>query len=181
MSDGVDDFSVAGKTDLSEDGLKIYDIMRELKSVFESDKIEKVLFDAKTIKHRLKEYGIVINGNIFDVMIAKHLTTGESITNFNLLTDDYDRLENLPALSMIEARAVLTEDLEQGQMMSLFRDVEMPLSSLLFEMEEHGFKVDKTRLKELEDRYNAEQVELVKQITELAGFEFNINSPKQMA
>ena len=181
LSDGVDDFSVAGKTDLSEDGLKIYDIMSELKSVFESDKIEKVLFDAKTIKHRLKEYGIVINGNIFDVMIAKHLTTGESITSFNLLTDDYDRLENLPALSMIEARAVLTEDLEQGQMMSLFRDVEMPLSSLLFEMEEHGFKVDKTRLKELEDRYNAEQVELVKQITELAGFEFNINSPKQMA
>ena len=181
LSDGVNDFFVEPIENLLGEGLTTSSIIMALKPVFESEKITKVLFDSKSVRHFLDNFGVVLAKNIFDCMIARHLQTGESVTNLMLLTDDYERIEKLPALSLTEAKAVLIEDLEQNQMTKLYYEIELPLSFVLYEMEKTGFKVDRAKLDELKEKYNTELISLTKKIHLLAGSEININSPKQLA
>lgn len=181
LSDGVNDYAIIPEERLLLEGLTTATILNLLKPIFENDKIEKVLFDSKSVRHFLDEYNISLCGSVFYCMIAKHLQTGESVTNLMLLTDDYERIEKLPALSLTESKAVLIEDLEQNLMKKLYFDVELPLSFVLYKMEKQGFKVDQEKLGELEQKYNAELESLTDKIHSLAGANININSPKQLA
>lgn len=181
LSDGVDDFTIKTEENLLNEGLTYLTAINLCKPLFENEKIEKVLFDSKTVKHKMSEFGVQILGEVFDCMIARHLTTGESITGLEKLSDDIYRIQQLPALSLTEAKAVLTEDMEVTQTMKLYKEVELPLSKVLYDMEITGFKVDKEKLDELQDKYNSELDELTKEIHTLSGSELNINSPKQMA
>lgn len=65
-------------------------------------------------------------------------------------------------------------------MYSLYNDIEMPLVFVLYDMQRFGIRVDKNELddysKVLTEKINV----LEKEIYELAGEEFNINSPKQL-
>ena len=62
----------------------------------------------------------------------------------------------------------------------LYKTIEMPLSLVLFKMEKSGFKLDRNELLLLDEKYEKELADLTKEIYELAGTEFNINSPKQL-
>ncbi len=62
----------------------------------------------------------------------------------------------------------------------LFYDVEMPLVEVLGSMEYCGMAVDKNQLNELGEKFKNIITNLEKEIFELAGEEFNINSPKQL-
>ena len=62
----------------------------------------------------------------------------------------------------------------------LFRDIEMPLVFTLYNMEQAGVKVEAEALKAYGDQLGTRIVELEKEIYDLAGEEFNINSPKQL-
>ena len=62
----------------------------------------------------------------------------------------------------------------------LYKDVELPLVRVLFDMEMQGVCVDMTTLQALSKKYNAEIGELVEKIYELAGERFNINSTQQL-
>ncbi len=64
---------------------------------------------------------------------------------------------------------------------SLYRDVEMPLSLVLARMELAGIAVDRTRLASMSAEMNTDITRLTEEIYELAGLEFNLNSPKQLA
>ncbi len=70
--------------------------------------------------------------------------------------------------------------LEESGLDSLFFDLEMPLVKILAEMELQGVKLDLERLGELSAGFAAQLAELEQQIFQLAGFQFNINSPKQL-
>ena len=80
----------------------------------------------------------------------------------------------------LQAREVLTQKLEQAGMLSLFENIEMPLSRVLYEMEKEGVLVRKEELKNYGDALVDRIGELEKAIHEAAGCEFNINSPKQL-
>ncbi len=181
LSDGVDDFTIKTEENLLNEGLTYLTAINLCKPLFEDEKIEKVLFDSKTVRHKMDEFGVQILGEVFDCMIARHLTTGESVTNLEQLSDDQERTEQLPALSLTESKAILLESLEETQTIKLYKEVELPLSKVLYDMEVTGFKVDKEKLDELQDKYNSELEELTKEIHTLSGSELNINSPKQMA
>ena len=75
---------------------------------------------------------------------------------------------------------VLKEKLKEEKMDVLFRDIEMPLSLVLFEMEQEGITLDKEALKEYGEKLKIRIDELEGIIYEKAGMEFNINSPKQL-
>ena len=62
----------------------------------------------------------------------------------------------------------------------LFKEVEQPLAEIISEMEKTGILLDVAYLKKLSKEYHAELEKLEKKIWELAGQEFNINSPKQI-
>jgi hypothetical protein len=74
----------------------------------------------------------------------------------------------------------MMKELEQAGMTKLYTEMELPLSSVLFDMERVGFRVDEDILKELQTRFNEQSEALAKQIYSLTGETFNILSPKQL-
>ena len=75
---------------------------------------------------------------------------------------------------------VLKERLREHELMSLFDDIEVPLISVLADMEIKGVMVDEGVLKELSLEFARKTGALREKIIEEAGQEFNINSPKQL-
>ncbi len=83
--------------------------------------------------------------------------------------------------SLFRLREVLSQNLSELGMDSLYLDVEMPLVRVLADMEMAGVRVDRQRLRELSRDLGERLSELEKEIFRLAGAEFNINSPKQLS
>ncbi len=143
-----------------------------------------------------KENGVTGAGpdpeNAFDVIVAAYL--------LNPLKSDYDyedvareylgflideKLDEsakacYEAYTAFAAVPVLEKKLEETEMDRLFREIEMPLVFTLYHMEQAGVKVEGDALKAYGDQLGGRIVELEKEIYELAGEEFNINSPKQL-
>ncbi|MGQ0810518.1 MAG: DNA polymerase I [Nitrospiraceae bacterium] len=76
---------------------------------------------------------------------------------------------------------VLKQRLEEEGSFRLFQDVEMPLVPVLAEVQRNGFLLDVDALHELEKELDRELDRITATITGLAGGEFNIGSPKQLA
>ena len=79
-----------------------------------------------------------------------------------------------------KAADVLERKLEETGMDRLMRDMEMPLSLVLYDMEREGVEVRREELKAYGDALVARIEQLEKSIHEQAGVRFNINSPKQL-
>ncbi len=75
---------------------------------------------------------------------------------------------------------VLQKKLQDTEMDTLFREIEMPLVFTLFDMEQNGIRVEAGALKQYGDQLAGKITELEKEIYEAAGETFNINSPKQL-
>jgi len=71
--------------------------------------------------------------------------------------------------------------LGEQELVSLFNDLEMPLVPVLADIERNGVKIDADLLLEISKELDAKLAELTERIYRIAGGEFNINSPKQLA
>lgn len=96
-----------------------------------------------------------------------------------------ERAEYFPHLAnklqvLIETESVMLEKLEENQQVSLLFDMELPLANVLAKMEITGIKVQKETLQTMQAENEVLIDQLTKEIYELAGQEFNINSPKQL-
>jgi len=80
----------------------------------------------------------------------------------------------------LAAALVLREKLAQAGMESLMREIEMPLTYVLYDMEKEGILVKPQELKAYGDALSGRIGELEQKIYAQAGTEFNINSPKQL-
>jgi DNA polymerase-1 len=89
----------------------------------------------------------------------------------------------------VAERAVLTRviaerqraRLEEDGLTQLFEDIELPLVDVLVEMERQGVKLDVSRLSEISRRFDKRAIELERLVWELAGEQFTIGSPQQLA
>lgn len=79
-----------------------------------------------------------------------------------------------------QAAVCLQQKLEETQMDRLMREIEMPLTLVLFSMEEEGIRVNPEALKDYGEALSGKITELEQEIYTEAGCEFNINSPKQL-
>ena len=79
-----------------------------------------------------------------------------------------------------QAAVCLQQKLEETQMGRLMREIEMPLTLVLFSMEEEGIRVNPEALKDYGEALSGKITELEQEIYSEAGCEFNINSPKQL-
>lgn len=84
------------------------------------------------------------------------------------------------AYAAFAAKEVLAQKLSETGMLSLFREIEMPLSLVLYDMEKEGILVKPEELKAYGERLSGRIAELETKIYEEAGKEFNLNSPKQL-
>lgn len=84
------------------------------------------------------------------------------------------------ALAIHHALPLLEQKLNDDCMYTLWKELEIPLSKVLSEMEIKGITVDINTLKEMETELEERLDHLKSKIYEIAGEEFNINSPKQL-
>ena len=75
---------------------------------------------------------------------------------------------------------LLKPRLVEENMVTVYETLERPLIGVLVDMERHGIKVDAAELKRLSDDFAVRQDELMEEVHELAGRDFNVGSPKQL-
>ncbi len=156
---------------------QIFDLIKQL---LESNDIEKVVYDAKFMMHLLNQYQITLN-NFFDVSVASYiLNATEKEINLETLAVQKGLPAECLAVDLLKLKQTALKELEQMNMLNLYYDLELKLVPVLYEMEVAGIKVDAETIKTLSQKYKQEELELTKQIYELAGEEFNIKSPKQL-
>lgn len=76
---------------------------------------------------------------------------------------------------------VLRREVEAQGLTSVYEKIDLPLAGVLARMETHGVRVDPKALEEMSQSMEAEVRRLESEIWKLAGFEFNVNSPQQLA
>ncbi|MBR2971226.1 MAG: DNA polymerase I [Clostridia bacterium] len=176
--DGVA-YKLCVRETLLDEGIDVAEAAELIKQFAQSDR-QKIVFDAKTLMHKLDVFGIRLN-NYFDVALCQYLIDF-SVEHDSLigLGEAYGLRGGLP-LVLHGLYGKLTEELKKADMEKLYYQLELPLVDVLFDMEKTGFMVDRGSLDELSVKYAAEIEGLQEEITVLAGKRFNINSPKQLA
>lgn len=127
---------------------------------------------------------------MFDDLMLLAFITDPSITTLARLKDEfqlwfyeYEGLENhaVFAGAMFALFEKLKEQADADGSLSVYHDVEKPLSPILAKCEYYGIKVDVKVLNDIAEKTHGKINELSALIFEHAGKEFNINSPKQLA
>ncbi len=154
-----------------------------------NSEIEKILFDYKNIYKEAVVCGTEPQNITFDTMLAGYICN-PSASSYDLdrLSAEYSataiiKTENeavrLAALNAQVAKALEKELKESGQE-KLFKEIELPLAAVLGNMELEGISIDKEALKVHGEELTERIIVLEKEIYELIGYEFNLNSPKQL-
>jgi DNA polymerase-1 len=81
---------------------------------------------------------------------------------------------------MKDLKGHLMAQIEEYEMVGLYRDIELPLTEVLASFEHEGFKIDRKELDRLDAEFDEKLSNLTKEIYSLTGENFNINSPKQL-
>lgn len=185
------------------------EVLAIFKPLFENELIEKVGQNIKYDYHILANYGIDLKGEFFDTMIAHYLIYPDMRHNMNVLSETYLNyspikietiigrgktqlnMRDLPAKKIKnyacedaditwQLKVVFEPLLNEEDLISLFREIEMPLVSVLAKMEREGINLDKECLHSFSNELETSVKEIKDEIFELAGIEFNIASPKQL-
>lgn len=177
---------------------------------FEDEKIEKVGQNIKYDILELRNYDIQVKGKLFDTMIAHYLINPEiphgmdymAKMYLNYTTIHIDELigpkgknqKNMRDIDQetvckyaaedaditLKLKNILEKELRENKLEQLFNEIESPLIYVLADMEWAGVRLDLEALEQLAEEYRKEMNQIEKEIIEMAGIEFNINSPKQI-
>ena len=191
----------------TEKAKKILEIFRP---VYENPKILKVGQNLKYDLTVLANYGIHLSGPLFDTMLAHYLIQPELRHNMDYLAEIYLNYKTIHIEELIGPKGrgqknmgdlepkdiykyacedadvtlrlmkPLAEELRKNSLEEVFQNIEMPLMPVLARMERNGVVLDTETLKEVEHDFTARLQTLEKDIYELAGHEFTINSPRQV-
>jgi len=152
--------------------------------------IKKTGYDLKKLKLAFLKEGLALEGLDFDVMIAAYLLN-PSRSSYSLADlalenlGEFVREEKLGAKEglglVVKLKPVLKKALQEKELLGLFEELEMPLVSVLAQMEQDGIKLDLGLLKSLSRELEHRLIKLINDIYKSSGTQFNINSPKQLA
>lgn len=146
------------------------------------------LLSQKNLKlvHNVKELrrsGLQAGGELFDVMLAGYVIQPQR-KSFSLDALCQDEGMNLradcPAETLYRLSLSQQAQLRRDGLERLYHEIELPLSTVLWDMEQQGFMVDRAELTRLGETFSARIHELTEEITQMAGTSININSPKQL-
>lgn len=185
-------------------------IMDEFKPFFASEKIEKVAHNLKYDEQVVNRYGVSINGPRFDTMIAHYILSPDGRHGMDVLSEYYLGYKPISITELIGKKGknqLSMRDIDQKEVVNyacedaditwqlkekflpeiqkehtkeLFYKMEMPLVEVLKCMEQEGINIDTEMLGKFSIELEEELTILEKKIIELAGTEFNIDSPKQL-
>ena len=185
-------------------------IIHEFMPFFQNTGIEKIAHNIKYDLKVLSRYGISVAAPTFDTMIAHYLINPEARQNMDFLAQHYLNYQAISIETLIgkkgksqgnmrdlepseisdyacedaditlQLKHIFEKEIKKPHLKDLFYDMEMPLVEVLMEMEEEGIAIDSKALAEYSKELDSTLIDLDSQIKELAGMEFNTDSPKQM-
>lgn len=185
-------------------------IVDEFKPFFSSESIQKIGQNMKYDILVLSNYGVEIKGKLFDTMIAHYLLQPELRHGMDYLADIYLNYRTIHIEELIGAKGknqlnmrsvdldkiteyaaedaditfqlkqILEKEIAENKIEHLLYDIEMPLMQVLAAMEKTGVLIDDFALKQSSEILTAEMNKIEKEVYQLAGFEFNVTSPKQV-
>ncbi|MFI3296145.1 MAG: DNA polymerase I [bacterium] len=180
------------------------------KPLLEDASIEKCGHNIKYDFLVLRNYDVVVQGKLFDTMIAHYLLQPELRHGMDYLAEIFlnyttihiDELigkKGKKQLSMrevpleiiseyaaedadvtLQLKQLLNKQLIDNNLLSLFEDVEMPLVRVLVEMERVGVLIDDFALGQSAEVLSAKLSAIERKINQLSGTKINISSPKQV-
>jgi DNA polymerase-1 len=178
--------------------------------IFADEKIEKTGHNLKFDIAMLREAGVEVKGKLFDTMLAHYLLDpdqrhgldklagthlgyapvpitaligekkGGQLSMMDVLVDKISDYACEDADVTLQLRQVLEPQLEKRKLTNVFDTIECPLIPVLVEMESNGIALDTAALTEISGRLADDIAGYEKKVYELAGHEFNLNSPKQL-
>ena len=159
--------------------------LKILAEVIESPQVKKIGHDLKFGSQVLKREGLVLQGVTFDTMLAAYIIDpGKRQHDLSELARERLGLEIEPeyaACAALLLREKFLPAISEKDSRNLFSDMELPLSPVLADLEWHGVLVDTALLSALSIEYTNELAQITREIYDIAGEEFNLNSPKQVA
>ena len=188
--------------------IKLEKVLELIKPVLENSNIKKY---GQNLKYDLKvllKYQIEVKGVSFDTMIASYLLNPDSNShNLTKLAKEYlhsdmieysDVVGELNSFSEVGLKAAteyasedahyawlltkkLIKEVKKHKLDKVLRDIELPLISVLADIETYGIKLDVKLLDKMSEELDKKLKILEKKLYKLAGCEFNINSPKQLS
>ncbi len=169
------------------------EILKALKPVLENPLVAKTGHNLKATVLVLRKSGIEMKGQLFDSMLAHYLIEPEAshdlqilatqYLGYGILPDDHaDLREKLCERADIsfQLRKLMNMELESRRHVKLMNETEMPLLTVLANMEFEGVRIDVDALAKLSEELKSETEVIQREIYEMAGAEFNIGSPKQL-
>ncbi len=167
-----------------------------LKALFENYKGKIVTNDCKSLYYYLISNSLPLTEVEFDLSLAAYLlnpqsndySIGKLALEYNAPCPNSQQMivekcvENVKnSLTMPFLYKKMDKEIVENDMKMLICDVEIPLSKTLSDMEVRGFKVDTVSLKNYGDEITARIDSVTQEIYEMAGEQFNLNSPRQLA
>ncbi len=194
---------------IQEDREEASKVLQILAPFFEHPNIEKIGQNLKYDLKVLSQYQIKVKAPLFDTMLAHYLINPDMRHNMEVLAETYLNYTPIPIESLIgKGRQKITmrevplekqsqyaaedaditfrlaehfkPELEAAKTTELYNNIEIPLLSVLADMEMEGINLDVDFLKSLTGDLDKDIQDLEKKIYEIAGVEFNISSPKQL-
>jgi DNA polymerase-1 len=183
------------------------DLADALRDVLTNEEIEKIGHNLKFDLAVLDRCGLRCRGRLLDTMIAAYLLNpNRSSHSLDEVSFEYlskrkktfaEVLNKRPTFADVpleeathysaedaalayELKEVLFRKLRDNALEEVYFSIEMPLITVLLEMEEAGMKIDSSLLERMSSEMEVEIESIRKRIFFLAGEEFNVNSPKQL-
>ncbi|MEX0933332.1 MAG: DNA polymerase [Candidatus Paceibacterota bacterium] len=126
-------------------------------------------------------YGGVSTKENVDSHKLRKVSVALWVLDSNLTNPSYeDILRYTETDTLREAEAVIHKKLKEADLEFVYKGIEEPLIPVIEAMEKWGIKLDLGALKELSRDYHAKREAFEKEVFEIAGVEFNMNSPKQL-
>ena len=169
----------------------VCDDLSLLLDVLADEKIEKSVFSSKELFSLADKNNIEVKNLTFDISLAGYLLNPNA-TSYDLeklcaqyeivlpqVCDDNKDYAVIFAMSKLSEK--LSELIKENNQEKLLSDIEIPLANVLAKMENVGFMVDVEGITRYGEDIKAQVESLEQEIYSQIGYEFNINSPKQLA
>ncbi len=155
-----------------------------------SETTTKIFFDAKKVMHLLAKEGMVVRGTIEDIQVLAYLCEVTYDKTPASLGQVLGVSESLPSGELMakifttlwkNLNVIAREQNREENLLKIYTDLERPLIPVLFGMEARGIILNLGTFKKMSLELEKSLEGIAKDIYAMAGKEFNINSPKQLA
>jgi DNA polymerase-1 len=211
LSDGAGTGAGGGLFETDEAAADLQWVLEQLRPWYEDPAYPKLGQNAKYDLNVLAAHGVTVRGVVFDTMLASYvLRPAGRRHDLDSLALQYLALTKIPTGALIGSGAkqismadvpletiseyacedadcvyrlwpLLEAELREAGLLELYQRIDLPMLEVLARMEQAGVRVDKGQLRALSAEL-ADKLEILeREIHELAGESFNLNSPKQLA